>query len=41
MSLIGSGFSAGICDARYPLSQIAEAFEHAAEGRTLKPVIEP
>jgi L-iditol 2-dehydrogenase len=41
MSLIASDFTTGICDARYPLGQIAEAFEHAAEGRTLKPVIEP
>jgi len=41
MSMIGSGLTAGICDARYPLEQISQAFEHAEEGRTLKPVIEP
>lgn len=41
MELIASGFTKGICDARYPLEQISEAFDHAAQGRTLKPVIQP
>jgi L-iditol 2-dehydrogenase len=41
MSMIAAGFTRGICDARYPLEQISEAFEHAAQGRTLKPVIQP
>jgi L-iditol 2-dehydrogenase len=41
MRMIASGFTKGICDARYPLERISEAFENAAAGRTLKPVIEP
>jgi L-iditol 2-dehydrogenase len=41
MRMIASGFTKGICDARYPLDHITEAFEDAAEGRALKPVIEP
>jgi L-iditol 2-dehydrogenase len=41
MGMIASGFTRGICDARYPLERISAAFEDAAEGRTLKPVIEP
>jgi L-iditol 2-dehydrogenase len=41
MEMIASGFTKGICDARFPLQRISEAFEYAAEGRTLKPVIEP
>jgi L-iditol 2-dehydrogenase len=41
MTMISSGFTEGICDTRYPLERITEAFAHAAEGRTLKPVIEP
>ena len=41
MRLIASGFTKGLCDARYPLERITEAFEDAAAGRALKPVIEP
>jgi L-iditol 2-dehydrogenase len=41
MRMIASGFTKGLCDARYPLERITEAFEDAAEGRTLKPVVEP
>jgi len=41
MRMIASGFSKGLCDAHYPLERISEAFADAAEGRTLKPVIEP
>jgi L-iditol 2-dehydrogenase len=41
MRMIATGFTKGICDARYPLERISEAFENAAVGRTLKPVIEP
>lgn len=41
MRMIASGFTKGICDASYPLERISEAFENAAAGRTLKPVIKP
>jgi L-iditol 2-dehydrogenase len=41
MRMIASGFTKGLCDARYPLERISEAFADAAGGRTLKPVIEP
>jgi L-iditol 2-dehydrogenase len=41
MKMIASGFTKGLCDVRYPLESITEAFENAAGGRTLKPVIEP
>jgi len=41
MRMIASGFTKGLCDARYPLGSITEAFENAAGGRTLKSVIEP
>lgn len=41
MELIASGFTEGMCDARYPLERISEAFLHAAGGRALKTVIEP
>ena len=41
MRMIASGFTKGICDARFPLQRISEAFEYAAGGRSLKAVIEP
>ena len=41
MELIASGFTGGMCDARYPLERISEAFRQAAGGRALKTVIEP
>ena len=41
MRMIASGFTKGICDARYPLERISEAFKNAAEGGALKAVIEP
>jgi L-iditol 2-dehydrogenase len=41
MRMIASGFTKGICDARFPLERISRAFEYAVEGRALKPVIEP
>jgi L-iditol 2-dehydrogenase len=41
MRMIASGFTRGICDARYPLERISEAFKNASEGGALKAVIEP
>jgi len=41
MEMIASGFTERLCDSRYPLEQISEAFQRAGEGRTLKTVIEP
>jgi L-iditol 2-dehydrogenase len=41
MELIASGFTRGLCDSRYPLERITEAFQCAAQGKTLKSVIEP
>jgi L-iditol 2-dehydrogenase len=41
MRMIASGFGKGLCDARYPLERITEAFADAAGGRALKPIIEP
>lgn len=41
MEMIASGFSKGICDSRYPLERISEAFQKACEGKSLKTVIEP
>ncbi|UCF99321.1 MAG: alcohol dehydrogenase catalytic domain-containing protein [Spirochaetaceae bacterium] len=41
MDLVASGFTDGLCDSRYPLERITEAFQSAAEGRALKCVVEP
>jgi L-iditol 2-dehydrogenase len=41
VELIALGFTKGLWDSRYPLERIAEAFERAAEGQTLKSIIEP
>lgn len=41
MKVIASGFPRGICDSRYPLEQINEAFQKAITGDTLKTIIEP
>jgi L-iditol 2-dehydrogenase len=41
MEMIASGFTERLCDSRYPLEQISEAFQRAGEGRALKTVIEP
>jgi L-iditol 2-dehydrogenase len=41
MEMVASGFTEGLCDSRFPLERISEAFEKAGEGQTLKAVIEP
>jgi threonine dehydrogenase-like Zn-dependent dehydrogenase len=40
MEMIASGFTEKLCDSRYPLERISEAFERAGEGQALKIVIE-
>ena len=41
MEMIASGFTERLCDSRYPLERISEAFQRAGEGRAMKTVIEP
>jgi L-iditol 2-dehydrogenase len=41
MDLIAAGFTRGIRDARFPLGEIASAFQHAIQGKTVKSIIEP